>query len=1142
MPIPIRITGLRWRFSVPATTDEQLLVASKLMQHYRVFTPLSAGTAIQAVSDSAGNVELVTQGNDGGLYNLWPDPDSDTGWQITSLNATQANLGAVTSFTATQSPTGNITVLAQFADAPNATYSVSDERWSPGWQKISGANAVAAPQFGAFFSVQNGVLFYQPASGPKVQLSGEIQVSMTYVSGRNFQGFLEAFILGTDKYLYHVRAAPDLIQPADTQPDPEAAQNWTQMVQLNPVQSNTTLQFSLLTLANDKDGYSKLFAVSTDDDLYAIWQDAETTDWNFEGIEIPDYNPQQEGPATEINAYMTEITVLDSLGAPRPKTTVTLWSSDETPAIVNGRSAYLDALTPYTCLANAAGKVTVVVENNTLDAPMLKVTTDFMDGDEYISVEPNAYIQEQLLAMTPSGLTGATNVFSGQPVTVVPANLSTQTLDAIASGVSQCMSLAGTPIAPSNPVDIPGPDSSGANAKYLVRNKNQRGLKYVPKATGKFEHRIDLSRVKEQHWRFVFDHKTRNHRFEMLTQGQAASLMADRKATLKAASFLDDWFDVDWGDVWDSIESVAELVVTTIVDTVTNVVTAIQAQVTLLIDGITYLYEQAVDLVQQVFDAVEGMFESVGTFFEQLFDWFAFLFAWGDILLTQQALSALITQVALPFAGQVFGAGGTLNTLLKGQIQSFQSSLNTIFTSFLNSPGINDASSILAVQQTIPPSDMDEQTAGTNLAFSGLLDNVNSVKFTNPGGVSTLWKGTAEGATNPFTTLTNELVANLGAFLDSPTFSQAAAYFQALGENPDQFLTNALKGTLSIIQGVLNIGLNVASAVIDAIFACVQSALNALAASLTETLYVPLASELYTLVTGLPDMTILGLFSLIAAIPVTIGYKILFQVAPFADTTAVTQFVQDMNQALTPVTAAAKGELRAAGAPQAMPPLLVAFLGCILGTCFVYYGFIEAILDSWIVPPDVPLPGEGTGLPTDIEKYADPPAVLSWGAIAMEWMLFIAALPGTPAAPACDTADSMGTMTWLVGGLSPLLDSGWLWFTSTSTSTGTIMRNAGTLGTSTDWILAMVQFGMLCGLVSKQVDEGKANAAVTMQAFFAAIPGLFKFFRLPPINRWAPGLRILAVLDLIGDEGAALAETYLLSQLGTPQAAIAATA
>lgn len=1101
-----------------ASVKGDLLVASKLMQHYRVFKPVSAAKGIQAVADSAGNVEIIALGNDGGLYDLWPDQASDTGWQINSLNANEMNLGAVTSFSASQSLRGNITVIAQFKDAPNLYYTISDERWSPGWQKVSSAAAnetlAKAAAFRGSFSVENGALYYKPVSGSMVKLSGLTKVSTTFVAARDFQGFLEVFILGTDGSLYHVRAAPDLTQPPGTEPDPEAASNWTHLAPLNPIQSGTGLQFSQLTLARDKDGYSKVFAVTATDDLYEVWQDAETTDWNFRPIALPDYSPKHEGKATPIRVYMTELSVLDHVGAPRPNTAVTLWTSNETTASVNGRSCNLDSLTPYMCLSNAAGKVTVLIESNTLDAPLLKVTTDFMDGDEYISVEPNAYIQEQLVSLTANGLTGATNVFSKKPVTVVNSDLPSETLNAIVNGVSQCMSLAGEPIEPSSPVDIPGP-------KHLSRNKRLRGLKYVPHAQGEFRHHINLSRVNEQHWRLSFDHKTKNHRFEKLGREQAANLMRERSDKHESVSSLADWFDVDWGEVWDQIESVTEMVVTTVVDKVTNVVSAIQVQLTLFIDGITYLFEQAVDLVEQVFDAVEGIFEAVGTFFNDLFDWFGFLFEWSDILLTQQALVELIAQVVLPFAKEVFGAGGKLNAFLTGQIREFQNNLAGLFGAFSQSLGITSSTSISTWQGTVPPNDIDDQIAGTNLAFSGLVDNANSVEFTTPGRAALL-ASEATATDSSFSALVDQLMTSLeNSFFNQPAFAQAISYFQAIGDNPDQFLQNALAGILSAIQGILNTALNVAAEAINVIFECVQAVLQAVDALLRESLYVPLVSELFTLVTSQDHMTILGLFTLIVAIPVTIIHKILFSEAPFTNADSVSQFIQYLNQALSP--AAGIGQVKTAqtrGEPGDTAKGVSRVLGAIEGSCFLVYAFFESVLDRWPLPPDI--------ASSDAAEYLKPVAIFSWGAAVFEWFIFIASvprslisLPGSMVPPSCDSAAGLEVTGWFVEGLTPALDTLWMWKTST------IMRNQGTLGVATDWILAMVQLGLLCGLTAKQSAENKIDIAATIRDFFALVPGLFKFCRFPIRNllpatpaalafdAYAP--LVLALLDVVGD-------------------------
>ena len=200
-----------------------------------------------------------------------------------------------------------------------------------------------------------------------------------------------------------------------------------------------------------------------------------------------------------------------------------------------------------------------------------------------------------------------------------------------------------------------------------------------------------------------------------------------------------------------------------------------------------------------------------------------------------------------------------------------------LFDAFSQSLGITSSTSMLTMQQAIPPNDIDEQIAGTNLAFSGLADNVKSVEFTNPNRASLLAIGAA-GTDRSFSALMGQLITSLDtSFFNEPAFTQAITYFQDIGSNPDRFLQNALGGILSIIQGVLNSGLNVAAALIDVVFECVQAALEAVQGLLTEPLYVPLVSELFTMVTKQDDMTILGLFTLIAAIPATIIYKILFK-------------------------------------------------------------------------------------------------------------------------------------------------------------------------------------------------------------------------------------------------------------------------
>jgi hypothetical protein len=379
----------------------------------------------------------------------------------------------------------------------------------------------------------------------------------------------------------------------------------------------------------------------------------------------------------------------------------------------------------------------------------------------------------------------------------------------------------------------------------------------------------------------------------------------------------------------------------------------------------------------------------------------------------------------------------------------------------------------------------------------------------------------ATGADGSFSALVDQLMTGLdNSFFNEPAFAQAISYFQAIGDNPDEFLQNALGGILSAIQGILNSALNVAAASINAIFECVEAVLQAVDALLRESLYVPLVSELFTLITSHDQMTILGLFTLIVAIPATIIYKILFSEAPFANAESVSQFIQYLNQALSP--AAGKNQVKPAsqtpGELRDSAKTVSRVLGAIEGSCFLFYAFFESILDRWPVPTPS----------SSVADYFEPPAIFSWGAAVLGWLIFIAsvprslvAVPGSLIPPSCDSSEGLGVTAWFVAGLTPALDTLWLWKTST------IMRNQGTLGVATDWILAMVQLGLLCGLTAKQSAENKIDIASTIRDFFALVPGLFKFCRFPirsllpatpaalAFDAYAP--LVLALLDVVGD-------------------------
>jgi hypothetical protein len=112
------------------TVGPHLSVETKFMQNYRVATPVHAGGEIAAIANGNGQVELFTIGSDGTVWNIYPDPSSQTGYNSVSMGfkaeimaVATSSKGQILLFTAH----GMQISYVQETGEPNA-------RWSPSKQ------------------------------------------------------------------------------------------------------------------------------------------------------------------------------------------------------------------------------------------------------------------------------------------------------------------------------------------------------------------------------------------------------------------------------------------------------------------------------------------------------------------------------------------------------------------------------------------------------------------------------------------------------------------------------------------------------------------------------------------------------------------------------------------------------------------------------------------------------------------------------------------------------------------------------------------------------------------------------------------------------------------------------------------------
>ena len=732
----------------------------------------------------------------------------------------------------------------------------ADDFWawniSGGFSRLALAPSPSDPNDSAVFVLKTsdaGLYYLAPVGPTLVPLSGGVKLT-EIAANLDEQGRLGVIALGQDRRLYHVHQ------------DPKSPTGWTDMVSLND--QITFLSHATVT---DRDGHVVAFAVDTANNLYWIWQDPATQNWTFEQIET------SKGPIEKFEAYSTQITVIDALGAASANTPVELWASGPTPASVNGSSVTLDSSSPVICRTNAAGRLSVVVPADGLHTAALTVRANFMDPDEAIVIEPNADIQLKMRSLTADDLLNPKNP-DGDPITLLtgPYN-TTGVAQAMANAINQTMAIAGA-----------GDTPPGTSRRYVSPRTPTARVRAVAARDPAGAARIDLSNTPDAHWKIDFSSGLPV--FTQLTRAEAVTLMAARRAALPRAA--DGFgFDVDWGDVWSSVTGVVaeivDVVVTAVVDTVKNIVTEIQAQVRLLIDKIEYVFDATIDFFEQAFDMVAGFFQKIAVDLKKLFDWLGFVFDWDDIRRTADAIAhvfdvslTFLSDAAAHVQAQVDGAIDALSTFVQTEMDGF-------INAFSASQSIREA-----MNPVLPPEPVYESRVSHNVLQQALMENL--------AGATSSGLAVRRAATLP--PILQQLVDRLQKIDDdfrtgpgAQVFQEAVRYFEAIGNQPEHLLELSLQGLLKLVESMTLFAIQGAKTLFDLLFEALQAAIGLIRSLLAEQWSIPLVSDIYQLATG-KSLTFapVDLFALAVAIPSTAIYKVIKHAPPFPTDTALETF------------------------------------------------------------------------------------------------------------------------------------------------------------------------------------------------------------------------------------------------------------
>lgn len=811
------------------------------------------------------------------------------------------------------------------------------------------------------------------------------------------------------------------------------------------VEIATGLALSSVTL-NDS-GLLELFAVGSGAGvMYHMINMQASGNWQTLPVNVPNV-----GQVEEYTAYSTDVRVFDAAGAPVPGAAIQVKATSRCAISVNGANYMVDSSTPAYLAVSSAGTLAITQETSTLGITTLEISLD--QEPQSVALKQFTGVQEKLGATTSDDLMNAKDAEGNYLLS--DQYRTPETTEALASAFQECMAL---------------PTMSGGTALKVgassVHSRQRVKSELMTVETGRT---AELNRIvapsRPMHWQLDFS--GRHVVFRKMTAEEAEQLLLEKQAMHLQVEGVLDWI----GDIGDFLGGVVDGVIDIIDTVVTTVVDGVKAVFTFVMDGVTWVFNTIVDVVEQAFDVVEAFFAQVAVIFQKIFEWIGFLFSWGDILRTHEALAYTFDQ----FLGFMEGSVDGLKQYIDGQFASMQGSVDEMFDEMIDALGADSTIGGYA-EDNDPPNETFSTSTSNNLVLNATMDNAGSA--TSSASV------TAVRDTTPFDTLTQALQDLVNQIEGLPQFQQALDYMNNLGTNPDQMFSSLLSALLRIIQGIIKAVLLGLQTVVDALFNLVSAMISGLRELFNDTWDIPFVTTFYSWLTDGSDLTLLDLFSLILAIPTTIAYKIMYNVAPFPDDASVTTFKQSFTSA-TMLSNSGFGP-KTAPAPKAQEALLLAdgqsnlavFLGVGGVISNFVYSFISAGLD---IKPNTGA-GEVDPLIKTLSKIALSAEVMGQ-ACSFPWFT-------STGAPDCTTAEGAARVDWICGAAGVTLDCGYTWY-----------ENAFPENTSTDigvgvaFAYGVVHTVVIAFIFKNLSGWGKAAGTLIL------VPELCKILKLTAIER-----------------------------------------
>ncbi|UBF30749.1 hypothetical protein K9N68_39830 (plasmid) [Kovacikia minuta CCNUW1] len=712
-------------------------------------------------------------------------------------------------------------------------------------------------------------------------------------------------------------------------------------------------------------------------------------------------------PATDLNnsilhsvaRYQTHLTIVDDLKAPRPHEAVKIWADQpNTQVIINDQPYTIGPSdSDYASVKTGVdGTLVIVSTAGNVNTSILRVWAPFMNSFERILIFPDHEFHGRVSNSYASSSTSdasytdpdhpdlssvvnysGTSLFTddektaGQPQQIAKATQ--QMRQGVDPGGSTQVQLgrvlSALQSADPNTPYVPYEDLTGMH--YAPNNAIATRPVQINQATGLKLAVADPSQPYDPNSN-PFSHTEINH--------------ADARTAIDQLEGL-PWSPTDGGlpfegrrvgniftDFWNWLTKVVAEIKQVIVSIAEDVYVGLQY----VWNDIKKVFKAIIKVVEDIAHAIASFFVALAKLIKDIIEALSVLFHFGEIMWTQKwlagqvttqvsALKTLIQQNVIPNIDSFFGQSTTEIQQVFNQLRSklnpnqgtkqLPGSGATSHTTFKAGPGSvgpNSSGSSRSVHCSWSLQKMKHGLPGTNLspstmqvADSSVSDFINTfIQRLSDGDLSSAFAQLKTDFTN--------------------TFSSCSV---------STFFDNLLITLLDMIETLVLAAMDVAQAFVDGFMEIINDVIDTVMSAITSEIDIPVLSWLYHEITG-EHLTILNLVTLVAAIPVTIIYRVVEGEYP-------SQGFEKASMTAVQV-----------GINPPLPPFARRVLGVSAGMAAVIAGMINAFADAF---------GEES-----------PPAPVSYIQTALG--MVIAAITG-PEVTYTDPSDPPSTDDWIAYGI-----------------------------------------------------------------------------------------------------------------------------